>query len=83
MVQTPTSANLFAAFTACLFSNHVWKAADQQAPPAIPASINFGWEVQNYIPVPVMATGEPASPELVDVIRCQCREEGKKCSTVS
>ena len=30
-----------------------------------------------------MATGEPAPPELVDVIRCQCRAEGKKCSTVS
>ena len=35
------------------------------------------------IPVPVMAIGEPAPPELGDVIRCQCRVEGKKCSTVS
>ena len=35
------------------------------------------------IPVLVMAIGEPAPPELGDVIRCQCRAEGKKCSTVS
>ena len=30
-----------------------------------------------------MAASDPAPPELVDVIKCQCRAEGKKCSTVS
>ena len=44
---------------------------------AVSASItDFGWEVQNGIPVPVLATGDPAPPELVDVIlRYQCRAE--------
>lgn len=44
---------------------------------------NFGCKVENGIPVPVMATGDPAPPELVDVIRCQCKAKGEKCSTTS
>ena len=62
----------------------LWKAADQQAPPVMSVTItDFGWEFKNDIPVPVMATTDPAPPELVDVIRCQCRAKGKKCSTLS
>jgi len=62
----------------------LWKAADQQTPLAVSVTItDFGWEVKNGIPVPVMATGDSAPPELVDVIRCQCRAERKKCSTIS
>ena len=30
-----------------------------------------------------MVTGDSVPPEPVDVIRCQCRAEGKKCSTLS
>ena len=86
MALPPTSANLLKhALRAHLQIMQImlWKAADQQAPPAVSANItDFGWEVQNGIPVPVMATGEPAPPEFVDVIRCQCRVEGKECSTV-
>ena len=81
MALPPTSANLLQHALCAHLQIMLWKAADQQAPPAVSANItDFGWEVQNG--VPVMATGEPAPPELVDVIRCQCRVEGKKCSTV-
>ncbi len=38
---------------------------------------------QDGVPIPVVAAGGPGPPELVDVIKCQCRAEGKKCSTVS
>ena len=30
-----------------------------------------------------MAVSDPAPPELVDVIRCQCKADGKKCSSMS
>ena len=79
-----TSANLLQHALRAHLQIMLWKAADQQAPPAVSATItDFGWEVRNGIPVPVMASSDPAPPELVDVIRCLCRAEGKKCSTVS
>ena len=60
----------------------LWKAADQQGPPDESADItHFGWEIQDGIPTPAIAQGDPAPPELIDVIQCQCRAQGKKCST--
>ena len=44
---------------------------------------HFGWVIQNDIPIPAVAQGAPAPPELVDVIRCQCKAQGKQCSTVT
>ena len=29
----------------------------------------------------VIAQGDPAPPKLIDVVQCQCRAQGKKCST--
>ena len=40
-------------------------------------------EIKDDIPVPVIALGDPAPPELIDVIRCQCQAQGKKCSTAA
>ncbi len=37
----------------------------------------FGWEIKNDIPVPTVAQSEPAPLKLIDVIRCQCKVEGK------
>jgi len=37
-----------------------------------PDITNFGWKICNDIPVPVIAGGDPAPLELVEVIRCQC-----------
>ena len=42
---------------------------------------HFGWEIRDDIPIPVIAQVDPAPPELIDVIQCQCRAQGKKCST--
>ena len=53
------------------------KAADHQGPP-IESITHFGWEIRDDIPIPVIAQGDP---ELIDVIQCQCRAQGKKCST--
>ena len=60
----------------------LWKAADHQAPPGESADITkFGWEIHDSVPIPIIAKGDPAPPELIDVIRCQCRAQDKKCIT--
>ena len=48
----------------------LWKAADKQA-----------YHQLNTISIPVVAQGVPAPPELLDVIKCQCKARGKQCST--
>lgn len=48
----------------------LWKVANNQTPPGESADITkFGWEIQDSIPVPVIAKGEPAPPELIHVNR--------------
>ena len=84
MALPPTSANILQHALRAHLQVMLWKAADQQAPPTESTNItHFGWEFQDGVPIPVVAAGDPAPPELVDVIKCQCRAEGKKCSTVS
>ena len=62
----------------------LWKAADHQAPPDESVDITaFGWDIQDGIPVPVTSKSDPAPPELIDVINCQCKVEGKKCITTA
>ena len=79
MALPPTSANLLQH---TLRAHLHRKAADHQGPPNESADItHFGWEIRDDIPIPVIAQGDPAPPELIDVIQCQCRAQGKKCST--
>ena len=42
---------------------------------------NLGWVIQDTIPIPGVAQGAPVPPELLDVIKCQCKAQGKQCST--
>lgn len=84
MSLPPTSTNLLQHVLRSHLQVMLWKAADQQAPPDESVHITqFGWEIQENIPIPVIAQGVPAPPELIDVIRCQCKVQGKKCSTES
>ena len=39
------------------------------------------WVIQDNIPISVVAQGAPVPPELLDVIKCQCKAQGKQCST--
>ena len=58
------------------------KAADQQSPPDESMYItDFGCKIRDYVPVPDVAERDPAPPQLRDVINCQCKAVGKKCST--
>ena len=34
---------------------------------------NLGWVIQDTIPIPGVAQGAPVPPELLDVIKCQCK----------
>ena len=78
----PTSANLLQHALRAHLQTMLWKAADHQGPPNESADITyFGWEIRDDIPIPVIAQGDPAPPELIDVIQCQCRAQGEKCST--
>ena len=82
MALPPTSANLLQHVLRAHLQVMLWKAANCQAPPDESTDItHFGWEIRDDIPIPVVAGGDPAPPELIDVIRCQCRAQGKKCST--
>ena len=60
----------------------LWKAADQQSPPGESMYItDFGWKIRDVVPVPAVAEIDPAPPQLSDVINCQRKAVGKKCST--
>ena len=58
------------------------KAADQKSPSDESMYItDFGWKIRDDVPVPAVAERDPAPPQLSDVINCQCKAVGKKCST--
>ncbi len=81
MALPPTSANLLQHVLRAHLQTMLWKAADQEGPPDESANItHFGWEFRDDIPVPVIAQGDPAPPELIYVIQCQYRAQSKKCS---
>ena len=57
----------------------LWKAAKNQSPPAESSDVtHFGWEILHDIATAGMAKDDPAPPELIDVIRCLCKAQGKK-----
>ena len=68
MALPPTSANLLQLALRAYLQTMLWKAADHQGPPNESADItHFGWEIQDDIPIPVIAQGDAAPPELIDV----------------
>ena len=78
MALPPTSANSSYHVLWAHLQVMLWKAADHQAPPSESADItNFGWDMQEGIPVPKMNQNDPVPPNLMDVIRCQCRAKEK------
>ena len=82
MSLPPTSANLLQHLLRAHLQVMLWKAADQLGPSQESECItNFGWKIQDGIPIPVIAQGDSAPPELIDVICCQCKAKGTMCST--
>ena len=69
MALPPTSANLLQLALRAYLQTMLWKVADHQGPPNESADItHFGWEIRDDIPIPVIAQGDAAPPELIDVI---------------
>ena len=82
MALQPTSANLLQHVLRTHLQMMLWKSANHHAPPEESINItNFGWEFKDDIPIPVIAHGDPAPSELIDVIKCQCKAQGKMCSS--
>ena len=82
MALPPTSANLTQHILQAHLQVILWKAAYCQGPPDESTDIiQLGWEFRDNIPVQVIAEGNPTPPELLDVIRFQCKARGKKCFT--
>ena len=75
----PTNKNLLRHILRTHHQTIFRKAAEKQVAPAILIT-DFGWEMLNNIPYPVIASGLPAPPELMKVISCQCRAAGKACT---
>lgn len=65
MALPPTSENLLLHVLRAHLQVMLWKAVNLPAPPDESADItHFGWEIRDDIPVPVIAQGDPAPPEL-------------------
>ena len=56
----------------------LWNASKCEGPPDESKDItNFGWKFLDKTSIPVIAEGDPAPPELLDVIQYQCKAQGK------
>ena len=82
MALPPTSSNLLQHAIRAHLQIILWKAADQHSPPEESVDItHFGWEFKDGIPIPVIDHSDPAPSELIDIIKCQCKAQGKMCSS--
>ena len=75
----PTDANLLLHMLRAHFQVMLWKAADKQNAPCVIVT-DFGWDLENNMPAPAIASIPPAPPELMKVISCQCKAAGKACA---
>lgn len=81
MSLPPTDVNLFQHILRAHLQTILAKAADQTAPPDLDIT-KFGWKVKDDgIPVPVTSDQPPGPPELMDVVRCDCKAPLKACNT--
>ena len=82
MALPPTSSNSLQHVLRAHLQIILWKAADQHSPLEESVDITrFGWEFKNDIPIPVIDHSDPASSELIDIIKCQCKAHGKMGSS--
>ena len=83
MSLPPTSENLWFHILRAHLQVMLQKAADKSEPPEASENIlMFGWKFsEDNLPIPVYSSGNFGPPELIDIIKCQCKVVGKKCST--
>ena len=84
LCQPPTFASLSHHILRAHLQVMLWKAVDHQAPPCESTNItHFVWEIQDGIPVPTIDQSDLVPPELMEVVQCQCKAQGKMCSTLA
>ena len=58
----------------------LWKDAAKASPPAVKIT-DYGWDVDaNHEVMPVLSRDPIAPEQLMDIISCNCKAEGKACS---
>ncbi len=82
MALPPTEQNLFLHILRAHLQTILAKSADKQAPPDIEIT-DFGWEIKDGTPVPATSSQPPGPQDLMDVVRCSCKADGKACGTES
>ena len=82
MALPPISANILQHILRAHLQVMLWNAVYCEGPPGESRDItNFGWEFPDEMSKLVISEGDPAPPELLRVIQCQCKVQGKKRST--
>ncbi|KAK2163508.1 hypothetical protein NP493_1458g00017 [Ridgeia piscesae] len=78
MLLPPTDTNLYLHVRCAHLQMLFWKAADQQRPPDVPISV-YGWKIADGITCPVIDSGPPGPPLLMNVICFRCRAKDMAC----
>ncbi|CAG2060238.1 unnamed protein product, partial [Timema podura] len=62
----------------------LWKACNQNTPSYESGDITqFEWNLKEGITTPVTANVDTAPPELIDILKCQCKAQGKIVKSVA
>ena len=82
MCLPPTDKNLLHHLKRAQLAVMLGKAANQTKPPDIELT-DYSWTFKGDIPMPLFAADSPAPPELLNVLSCSCKAQGKACSTAN
>ena len=80
MSLPPTEQNLLLHILRAHLQTILAKSADQQAPPELDIT-KYGWEIKDGIPVSATSDQPPGPQDLMDVVQCGCKAEGKACGS--
>ena len=76
----PTENNLLLHVKRAQLQVKLGKAACDRKPPELDIT-DFGWEITDGIPYPMMDKSPAGPPELLNVISCSCEAAGKACAS--
>ena len=82
MALPPTDINLLYHMQRAHLAMILWKAAKLKKPPHIDIT-KHGWTLKNGIPIPTYSVSTPAPPELLNVLSCSCKAEGRAYSSIT
>ena len=77
----PTENNLLLHLKRANLQVILGKAASEKQPPDVDIT-DFGWEIIDGVPRPMIHKGPPGPPELLKVVSCSCKAAGKACASL-